>query len=389
MRPFRLLIACDKFKGSFDAQQACAAIAHGWRQGWPNHAAGGLEMDLCPIADGGEGFSAAMVAALEGTWHQAPCHDALGRAITAEYGTVRRSDGLHAVIEMAQAAGLWRIAADERDIRHAHTFGVGELLRHASQQHQLASIFLGIGGSATNDGGLGMAAALGWCFYDETGEKLAPHPANISRIVRIDDSQRVNLPPIIAACDVNHPLCGEMGAAAVFSPQKGASPDDVVFLDTAMRQLVKLCGAEQGALEPGAGAAGGLGFGLLQWTNSARLQSGFDLIAHALELRRRIERADLVITGEGSLDEQSLGGKGPIGVAEMAAELGRPCLAMAGRISEELRQHPLFAATHALLDAGLSLEETIQQGSALLEQRAAIAAAAWSLLALPLRPDPA
>ena len=389
MSPTRLLIACDKFKGSFSANDACTAIARGWSQGWQDPAAGGLEIDLCPIADGGEGFSAAMVAALNGTWHLAPCHDALGRAITAEYGTIPRSDGLYAVIEMAQAAGLWRIPAAERDIRHAHTYGVGELLRHASQQHQLAGIFLGIGGSATNDGGLGMAAALGWGFYDAAGVELPPSPASIARLVRIDGSQRVILPPIVAACDVNNPLCGEHGAAAIFSPQKGASPSDVRFLDDAMRQLVSLCAAENRALQPGAGAAGGLGFGLLQWTDSARLQSGFDLVAHALELRRRIERADLVITGEGSLDEQSLGGKGPIGVAEMAAELGRPCLAMAGRISAGLRQHPLFAATHALLDAGLSLEETMQQGTELLEQRAALAASAWPLLALPPRHDPA
>lgn len=384
MPDLRLLIACDKFKGSISASEACEAIARGWREKWQ----GDVEIDLCPIADGGEGFTAALIDAQRGHWHHAPCRDALGRAITAAYGTFWRSDGLYAVVEMAQAAGLWRIATNERDIRNAHTYGVGELLRHVQQQHSPVGIFLGIGGSATNDGGLGMAAALGWRFYDHDDIELAPTPVAIEKIARIDGSHRLPLAPIIAACDVTNPLCGAQGAAAIFSPQKGADASDVAFLDDTMQQLVTLCHAESLALQPGAGAAGGLGFGLLQWTDSATLESGFDLVAHALELRHRIERADLVITGEGSLDEQSRGGKGPIGVAKMAAQCGRPCIAIAGRISAELRNDPLFAATHALLDAGFSLEETMQQGATLLQQRAAIAADAWSLLALPRNGDP-
>jgi glycerate kinase len=367
----RVVIACDKFKGSLSASEACAAVALGLGDGW--------QVDFCPIADGGEGFVATMLAAMQGTVVSAPCHDALGRVIMADYGIVRREGKSIAVIEMAAASGMWRIDALEREIEGANTYGTGELIRHAIEQHGVDEIILGIGGSATNDGGAGMAAALGVRFFDAAGNLLEPSPRGLRDVSRVDFSQRIKLPPMQVACDVDNPLCGERGASAVYGPQKGASPDQVIVLENFLHNLVRSVDAGLLAEIPGAGAAGGLGFGLMAFAG-ARLVSGFAMVAEVCALRERFAAADLVITGEGSLDAQSLAGKGPVGIARMCRELGVPCVAVAGACSEELKANECFDDAIDLISLGLPLEETMRRAAELLESQAAVTTPRWRIL---------
>lgn len=351
----RVLLACDKFKGSLGAAEACEAIQAGLPSEWT--------ADICPIADGGEGFVDAMLAGSGGERISAPCADALGRPIEATYGIYRRSGETIAVLEMSAASGIWRIPAEQRNPRLSTTFGTGQLMRHAIERSGATKLLIGIGGSATNDGGAGMAAALGVCFRDEQGGRLEPVPAALARLHSLDESARIDLPEIIVACDVDHPLAGPRGASAIFGPQKGASPEDVVFLDAVLSRLAELSSGRAEAVTPGAGAAGGLGFGLLRFA-SAKLVPGFDLVAEALGLADRLKSADLVITGEGSLDAQTLGGKGPAGVAAMARAAGIPAVAVAGRIEDAAR--PLFDACLSLESFGLPVAESISRAPELV-----------------------
>jgi glycerate kinase len=368
----RALIACDKFKGSLSAIEACTAVQHGLGSLWQG--------DLCPIADGGEGFVETMIAAMQGVKVTAPSHDALGREISAEYGIVQREGRTIAVIEMAAASGMWRIDSLERDVMRSSTFGTGELMRHAIEQHRVDQIIVGLGGSATNDGGVGMAAALGVRFFDANDHLLDPAPESLRSLARVDLSQRIALPPVQVACDVENPLCGESGASAVYGPQKGASPAQVKELDRWLWHLTQVADAKVHAQTPGAGAAGGLGFGLLTFAG-AHLVSGFSLVAEVCELRQRIAAADLVITGEGSLDAQSLSGKGPIGIARLCRELGVPCVAVAGACSEEITASGWFQHTMALASLGLPLHETMSRAAELLEREVRQVRDPWCLIA--------
>ncbi len=355
-----VVIACDKFKGSLSALEACQAIERGL--------GAGVTVEHCPIADGGEGFVEAMVVAAGGTKVTASARDPLGRPIEADYGLINGADGLTAVIEMAAASGMWRLFPEERNPRRTSTAGTGDLIRHAIEISVAKRLLIGLGGSATNDGGVGMALALGVRFLDQTGATLEPWPEAISELASMDESARMDLPEILVACDVDHPLLGERGASAVFGPQKGASPEDVEFLDGALARLVKVSGGEMQSLTPGAGAAGGLGFGLLRFAG-ARLVSGFDLVADALGLAEKFSKADLVITGEGSLDEQTLGGKGPAGVARLARSLGKPVVAFAGRALPVAAE--AFDGMFDLSGYGLSVDESMRRGGELLEARVA------------------
>ncbi len=352
MRP-RILIACDKFKGSLSAVEVADAISAGLPEEW--------EVVRCPIADGGEGFVDAMLAAKGGVRVEVAAADALGRGCGACYGM----SGKDAFIEMSAASGLWRIGAGERSPRTSSTWGTGRLMRHAIEASGAERLFIGIGGSATNDGGAGMAVALGVRFLDGDGAGLSGTPEDLERVASIDESALIPLPEIIAACDVENPLCGPRGASAVFGPQKGASPDDVAFLDAVLERLARVAGADGIALEPGTGAAGGLGFGLRRFAG-ARLVSGFSMVAEALGLERRIAEADLVITGEGSLDGQTLDGKGPAGVAGMARMAGVPVIAVAGRV--EHAAAGLFDGVLSLQSFGFSKEESIARAASLVER---------------------
>jgi glycerate kinase len=362
----RILVACDKFKGSLSAPEACAAIARGLARRWPE-----AVIETCPIADGGEGFAAALEGPLCGRWVEAPCHDALGRLIRACYLVVESSEGVLAVMEMAAASGMWRISNNERNILRANTLGTGELMRHAVEQTRARRLILGIGGSATNDGGAGMAAALGVRFLDSNGLPLAPSPGIWGgRLARIDVSKRISLPPVMVACDVASPLLGQSGATRVFGPQKGADESSIPILEAALEAMVKAAGGEVAAARPGSGAAGGLGFGLLHFAG-ASLVSGFDLLAGLTGLAERIAGADLVVTGEGSLDEQTLAGKGPAGVARLARSHGKSVWVFCGRSDPAARDSMAFDRVVDLASTGLPIETLMSDTARLLEEAAA------------------
>lgn len=367
--PRRFLIAPDKFKGSLTAPEAAAAIAAGILLREPD-----ALIDLCPIADGGEGFMETLAAAMDGKWIECPAVDPLGRAITSRYVLAMTPEGPTAILEMAETAGLWRVTAGERDPVQSTTKGVGMQISHAISEHAVTRIILGIGGSATNDGGSGMAAALGIDFLDENDEKVEPTPATLGNVRRIDGNFRIKLPEIIAACDVDNPLLGLRGATAVFSTQKGAGPEAREFLEAALTHLVSIASAEDAALFPGAGAAGGLGFGLLHFAD-AKLISGFDLLAGLLDLETRITMADHVITGEGSIDHQSLSGKGPVALAKLAASLSVPVTGFCGIADDQARDSGIFQSLHALAETGLPIETLIKEAAPLLTEM--VAKSAW------------
>lgn len=353
----RILIATDKFKGSLTADEVARAIA----DGLPSSSA----IDHCPIADGGEGFTNTMLAALGGRWVTCDTVDALHRPIEARYAI---TDGGLAVMEMAAASGYERISADDRDILASSTYGTGLMIRHAAGQKGVQRILIGLGGSATNDGGVGMADALGALFLDADEEPLQVRPDRLETLARIDVDQILQVPPIDVACDVDNPVLGPNGATAIFGPQKGADAATRRILEDFLAHLVKVTGATDLAETPGAGAAGGLGFGLMHFLG-AELHPGFDLVSEALDLPGRISRADLVITGEGSLDSQSLSGKGPVGIARLARHQGKPMIAVAGHITDEVRQSGLFEKCAALSEFDLPLETLMSEAASLLTQK--------------------
>lgn len=358
--PRRFLIAPDKFKGSLSAREAADAMARGIRKIEP-----GAEIDLCPITDGGEGFMETMAAALGGEWIRCPAVDPLNRPIESRYLLAETPQGLTAIMEMAETAGLWRLPPAARNPRETTTRGTGMQIAHAVANHSVVRLILGLGGSATNDGGSGMAAALGVQFLDDQGVCIAPRPTNLLAIRQVDERRRIPLPEIIAACDVDNPLLGPQGATAIFSGQKGATPQDQILLETALTHLVAASGAQAAAETPGAGAAGGLGFGLLHFAG-ARLVSGFELLAELLDLNKRIAGVDYVLTGEGSLDHQSLSGKGPVALARLARSLGVPVIGFCGSADAAVRGSGVFRSIHALADTGLPVETLISQAAPLL-----------------------
>ncbi|MGJ8697420.1 MAG: glycerate kinase [Verrucomicrobiaceae bacterium] len=354
-----VLIACDKFKGSLSAMEACQAIAAGLP---------GAVAELCPIADGGEGFVDAILSAAPGKKVTTTCRDALGRDRATDYALL--DDG-SAVIEMSAASGIWRIEKAELDPLFSNTYGTGQLMRHAVEESGAKRLLIGIGGSATNDAGAGMAEALGVVFKHASGQATLPIPDQFLEISSVDLSGLIALPPITVACDVTNPLLGPQGATAVFGPQKGAKPDELKKLEAALSHLAGVLGGDH--TFPGAGAAGGLGFGLRHFCG-AELVSGFELVAQALKLEEKIAQADLVITGEGSLDGQTLDGKGPAGVAAMARAAGKRVVGVAGFVSPEAGS--LFDETLSLSDLNFPLEILMRDASLLVTQ--IVSRAGWS-----------
>ncbi|MDG0994149.1 MAG: glycerate kinase [Akkermansiaceae bacterium] len=349
-----ILLAPDKFKGTFTAEEICAIISRGLSEALPN-----ASIDTCPIADGGDGFAEILRQSLNGEWVDCAAHDAIGRSVTARYALC----GDVAVMEMSEASGIRLIPEQLRDVWNSSTFGTGEMMRHASEKSQVKRIIMGIGGSATNDAGCGMAAALGVKFYDEKGEVLEPTPRNLTNCRSIDISDCIDLPEILVACDVENTLLGEDGATRVYGPQKGVGEHDMIPMEDCFNQLIDMTGGQKEAETPGAGAAGGLGFGLLTYCG-ADLLSGFDLVASETNLLGKIRSADVVITGEGMLDAQTLHGKGPAGVAAMARSEAKKIIAIAGVIEPVARQ--LFDQAYALHDETRTLDETIRRAEELL-----------------------
>lgn len=356
----RILIAIDKFKGSIPAPVAVQAIASALGQGLPE-----AKCDACPIADGGEGTAEAVVAALSGKWCETATFDAQNRPVTARYGQVQDGGRLEAVMEMSAASGLAMVSDLRLDPATASTHGTGLMLQDAIDR-QVNRIVIGIGGSATNDAGIGMAAALGFRFLDGNGAPLEPIIANMDRLAKIEPAPRQCLPEILVACDVNNPLLGEAGCTRVYGPQKGVK--DFEFFESRLQRVADIARRDLGLDPrdvPGAGAAGGLGWGLITFCG-ATLTSGFDLIADLIHLRERIAATDVVITGEGRLDAQTLHGKGPMGVANMARELGKPVAAFAGAIEAREQLSTRFDLLCAIKPAEMPLAEAMQRGPELL-----------------------
>ena len=369
----KILVAPDKFKGSLSAVAAVEAITRGLRAVWPD-----AEISSAPIADGGEGFAEALGQALGGAWVETRALDPIGREVEARYVWVEAEH--LAIIEMSEASGLWRLTPEERAPLRATTFGTGQLIRHAVGRGA-RKILVGLGGSATTDGGVGMAAALGYEFLTSDGEELALFPGHLIALTRIQADGAIELPEIIAACDVQNPLLGPRGTAHVFSPQKGASASDVLALEGGLSALADAVTTDLGCDfrdTPGAGAAGGIAFGLLSFCG-AKVVSGFDLVAATLRLEERIAASDLIITGEGRLDGQTLEGKGPAGVAALARRHGKPVLALAGSVAENAAVHALFDATCAIIDEPATLEAAMSRGAEFLERAATRAARFVSL----------
>ena len=329
-----IAIAPDSFKGALSAEGVAQAIADGLAESFPK-----AEFRLIPMADGGEGMVDAWAASTGAKRITATVQDPLGRPVKAEYAY--EPSTCTAVIEMAAASGLPLLAPGERNPLVTSTYGTGELVRDALD-HGARHIILGIGGSATNDGGAGMAAALGVRLLDAKGHELPSGGAALARLSSIDLSgldARVAKTRFEAACDVTNPLCGPNGASAVYGPQKGASKKDVKTLDAALLHFAEVAASTSGVAKrarpeaAGAGAAGGLGFGLMVFCG-AKLRSGVKIIAESVRLRERLEGCDLVITGEGRLDSQTVNGKTPAGVAKVAKQAGVPCIAICGCVGE-------------------------------------------------------
>ena len=374
----RVLIAPDKFKGSLTAAQAAAALAAGWREGWPLGKP--LEIECLPVADGGEGTAEAIHDALAGRWITLAVHDPLGRIVEGRYALVEHAGGERlAVLEMSSASGFSLVQGDDRDLLRANTFGTGQLLAHALRKGGADRVVIGIGGSATNDGGIGLAAALGFRFLDTEHRELEPVPQHLQDLASIEFAAEALPPvPINVACDVKNPLLGPRGATRVYGPQKGLRDEaQAIQLELGLTQLAEVAARTFGRDHrdaPGAGAAGGLGFGLMTFC-SAELLPGFELVASRLGLEAAVARADLVLTGEGSLDGQTLEGKAPAGVAAMARRLGRSVIAFGGRVQEAARVALVncFDEIVALseVEPELTQEQRMARGPELLARHAA------------------
>jgi len=369
----RILIAPDKFKGSLTGGEVAAAIEAGLRAGWPDDA-GELVCVSCPIADGGDGLAETLVKALGGTWRELVVNDPLGERIPARYGWIEDSGGgALAIIEMAAASGLALLAGRSLDPARASTFGTGELLRHAVDSGA-KEILLGIGGSGTNDGGSGVALAMGFRFFDAEGRARMDLPKALRDIVRIVPPTGLRLPSVTVACDVTNPLLGPDGCTRIYGPQKGIRSEEIPLHEERLAHLVELLGTpgETAARLAGAGAAGGLGFGAMVFLDAV-LAPGFELVADYLGLGSLIAGADLVISGEGRLDAQSLCGKGPHGVVQMARRAGKATAMICGSYDGESLIDD-FGPIWAIRRPDRPLDEDLAEATSLIQIQAAAAA---------------
>jgi glycerate kinase len=365
----RFVIAPDSFKGSASAREVAQAIAEGLKAALPD-----AVCDLVPMADGGEGTVDALVAATGGRIVSVRVTGPLGEPVDSFFGIL--GDGETAVIEMAAAAGLHLVPPEKRNPMVTTTYGVGELMR-AALDAGCRRLIIGIGGSATNDGGAGMAQALGVRLLDEQGNEIGFGGGALERLARLDLSdfdRRVWDAEILVACDVTNPLTGPNGASAVYGPQKGATPEMVRQLDANLRHYAAVLQRDLGVeieTVAGAGAAGGLGAGLLAFCR-AQLRQGVELVIHAVRLPERVQKADLVITGEGCLDFQTGFGKVPHGVAQVAKRYGKSVIALVGQLgegAERCRQWGIDAC-FPILSKPMSEQEAMANAIPLLRRAA-------------------
>jgi glycerate kinase len=357
-----VVVAPQEFKGSLTAVEAARAIADGVRRAVPDAA-----LDEAPVSDGGPGLVDAMRTACGGALHTAAVHDPLMRPVDARWALL---PGGVAVIEMAAASGLVLLEPDERNPLIATTYGTGEMIL-AALDAGAREIIVGVGGSATVDAGAGAMQALGARLLDDSGNELPPGGAALAHLGHIDLTsvdRRLHTVRVRVACDVRNPLHGSEGAARVFGPQKGASSQDGEVLDAALHRFADVVmrdfQIDLNRIE-GTGAAGGLSAGLLVAVD-ASIEPGFPIVAAAIDLRTRIERADLVITGEGRLDSQTAYGKAAAGVASIARDCGKPVLALAGTITDYDPALGTFDAVEASTPSGTSIEDAMRGGAALV-----------------------
>ncbi|MDG4796462.1 glycerate kinase [Micromonospora sp. WMMD1082] len=339
----RVLLCPDKFAGTLPAPQVAAAVADGWREVAP-----GDDLLVRPLADGGPGFLDVLAEALPGRRVPVPTVDPLGRPAAGEM--LLTDGGTIAWLESAQACGLHLLAAAERDPSTTTSYGLG-LLITAAIEAGAGTVVVGLGGSATNDGGAGMLAALGAVGLDDTGAALPYGGAALAAVAALDGAPRLREARLVAATDVDNPLLGLHGASNVFGPQKGADRADVLLLDAALQRWAEVlerdlpgCPSGLGAL-PGGGAAGGIGAALLAL--GGRCESGIGLVSRAVGLDTELDGVDLVITGEGRFDHQSLRGKVVAGVAGAARDRGVPCVVLAGQVSTGRREAASVGVTDA------------------------------------------
>ncbi len=367
--PLRIVISPQAFKHSIGAREAALAIQRGVLRAIPD-----AETILIPVADGGDGTLAALIDTTGGTYYEATVTGPLGDPITARWGVM--GDGETAVIEMALASGLALIPDDRRNPRTATTYGTGELIRTALNEGY-RRVIVGLGGSATNDGGTGMAAALGARFLDAHATVLPPGGAALAHLASVDATAlhpALSETTIIGATDVTNPLCGETGASAIFGPQKGATPEMVSELDGCLAHYARVVRNDLGIdvlHTPGSGAAGGLGAGLIAFAG-AELRSGIDMVCDVLDFDHHAPGADFVITGEGRADRSTAFDKAPVGIARRAGRFGVPTVLMAGSLGpgyETLYEHGIDAIL-PIAEEPADLESSLQRGSELLERAA-------------------
>ncbi|MBN7285061.1 glycerate kinase [Vibrio cholerae] len=374
----KVVIAPDSFKESLTAKQVCDSIQAGLARVWHD-----AKFVAIPVADGGEGTVQSLVDAIQGRLVEVKVMGPQGKRVEAFYGML--GDNQTAVIEMAAASGLHHVPLAQRDPKLTTSFGTGELIRHALDQG-VTKLIIGLGGSATNDGGVGMLAALGARFTNADGEPIQLTGGGLRELTHIDLQDfdpRLQHCDILVACDVNNPLCGDKGASAVFGPQKGATPEDVQLLDDALLQFGLLTAKVTGKMvleSAGAGAAGGMGAALLAYTE-ARLRPGIEIVLETVQLAHQVSDADLVITGEGRIDSQTVHGKTPMGVAKVAKRFDVPVLALCGCTGDNYQAvyQCGIDAVFAAVPRAMSLEDALKESDFNLADLAENVARLWVL----------
>ena len=332
-----VVVAMDSFKGCMNSLEAGLAVKKGIERARRSEGDSySANVIVSPLADGGEGTVEALVSGMKGDIKTSYVRGPLGKRVEATWGVIEYGGVKTAIIEMASAAGISLLDKSELNPLYTTTYGVGELIKEAIADG-CRKFIIGIGGSATNDGGVGMLSALGYDFIDASGNKITDGAIGLKNLKSISAKNRIpqlDECSFLIACDVKNPLCGDNGCSAVFGPQKGATPEMVKEMDAWLGKFAKISGGNPDY--PGAGAAGGLGFAFLTYTN-ATLESGIDIVIKETGLEEKIRNADVVVTGEGRLDAQSVMGKAPIGIAKLAKKYGKKVIAFCGSISDDAR----------------------------------------------------
>lgn len=364
-----IVLAPDSFKESMTAKEACEAMERGIKKANSN-----ITCIHVPMADGGEGTMQSLVDATGGKIYSIKVVGPLGNEVEAKYGIL--GDGQTGILEMASASGIHLVPAEKRNPLITTTFGTGQLIK-ACLDHGVKKLLIGIGGSATNDGGAGVVQALGGRLLDKDGNEIGFGGGELGKVAKIDLTNfdaRLKEVSVEVACDVTNPLCGERGASRVFGPQKGATPEMIEALDNNLRHYASIIKEQlkKDVLEvPGAGAAGGLGAGLMAFLNGS-LKKGIDMVIEYSKLEEKVKDADMVWTGEGSIDFQTQYGKTPLGVAIVAKKYNKPVIALAGRIGDgiEVLYEKGIDAIFGIMKGVTSIEEALAKGQENIEKTA-------------------